>query len=145
MPSFTSLSEDLSKEEKAKRRAEQDAAWEAELAAWEATPPELREAPGYSGIPFPEAGGSRGRGRGRGGLGSSWPQGPHTNKMTRGGRGAPGGLLAAASRGGRGGLGRAYPYPKPGSQPALEYAGGYEENEEKDDSEVSCSCSYGAC
>ena len=127
------LSEDLSREEKAKRRAEQDAAWEAELAAWEATPPELREAPGYSGIPFPEAGGSRGRGRG--GLGSSWPQNAHANKMTRGGRGAPGGLLAAAaSRGGRGGLGRAYPYPsRPGTQPALEYDG----SEEKDESEVS--------
>ena len=133
-----SFSEDLSKEEKAKRRAEQDAAWEEELAAWEATPPELREAPGYSGIPFPEAGGSRGRGRGRGGFGSSYPQGPHANKMTRGGRGAPGGLLAAAaSRGGRGGFGRGHPYPRPGSQLALGYAGGYEESEEKEDSEVS--------
>ena len=37
-----SLSEDLSKEEKARRKAEKDAAWEEELAAWESTPPELR-------------------------------------------------------------------------------------------------------
>ena len=35
-------SEDLSKEEKARRKAEKDAAWEEELAAWESTPPELR-------------------------------------------------------------------------------------------------------
>ena len=125
------LSEDLSREEKARRKAEQDEAWEAELAAWEATPPELREAPGYSGIPFPEAGGSRGRGRGRGGLGSPWPQSAHANKMSRGGRGAPGGLLAAAaSRGGRGGPGSAYPYPRPGTQPALEYDGGEEKESE---------------
>ena len=54
--------------------------------------------------------------------------------MTRGGRGAPGGLLAAAaSRGGRGGLGRAYPYPsRPGTQPALEYDGGEEKDEPED-------------
>lgn len=67
--------------------------------------------------------------------------------MGRGGRGAPGGLLAAARGRGGPGLGRPYPYPRPGPDPyqglgtelALEFGGGYgeeEDNNENSETEV---------
>ena len=107
-------SEDLSKEQKAQRRAEQD--------SLENNPFEFRAPPGYSPYPImdPDRGGWRGRGRGRGRASAtvtsdysrdgSWPQGYHSNKMpSRGGlggqgRGGPGGLLVQTGGGGPGGL-----------------------------------------
>ena len=118
-------SEDLSKEQKAQRRAEQD--------SLENIPFEFRAPPGYSPYPImdPDRGGWRGRGRGRGRASATvtsdysfWPQGSHSNKMaTRGG-------LVGQGRG----LGRPFPYPMPGtsSDLALEFSGGYEQAREDD-------------
>ena len=155
------FSEDLSKEQKAQRRAEQAEQADSAYDEWENTPVELRAAPGFHGM-LPNMdharGGMRGRGRG-GGRGSDysgdgfWPQGSHSNKMpSRGGfgglgrggpggpgRGGPGGLLAltgpgARGRGGGPGLGKPFPYPMPGpgSDLALEFGGGYEPSREDD-------------
>ena len=142
-------SEDLSKEQKAQRRAEQD--------SLENIPFEFLAPPGYSPYPImdPDRGGWRGRGRGRGRASAtvtsdysrdgSWPQGYHSNKMPpRGGlggqgRGGPGGLLVQTGGGGPGGLlvqsggggpslDRPFLYPMPGTSSglALEFVGGYE-------------------
>ena len=120
-------SEDLSKEQKAQRRADHDS-WE-----WGNTPFEFRAAPVYSPYPTmdPYRGGLQGRGRGRGRASATvtsdysfWPQGSHSNKMaTRGG-------LVGQGRG----LGRPFPYPMPGasSDLALEFGGSYEQAQEDD-------------
>ena len=96
------FSEDLTREQKAKRNAERDAA---AVDEWESTPIEMRAAPGYQ--PYPAL--------------------AHSNKM-RGsgrGRGAPGGLLDTAR--GRAGLGSPYPVPGPSDVLALEFGGGYKQ------------------
>ena len=145
------FSEDLSKEQKAQRRAEQAEQADSAYDEWENTPVELRAAPGFHGM-LPNMdhgrGGMRGRGRG-GGRGSAtmrsdysgdgfWPQGSHSNKMpSRGGfgglgrggpggpgRGGPGGLLALTGPGarGRGGPGLGKPFPYPMPGPGSDLA-----------------------
>ena len=86
------FSEDLTREQKAQRRAEQESA---EVDEWEKTPIEMRAAPGYQ--PYP------------GSSDGYYEQGHHSNKMRGAGRGGRGGLLDAAR--GRAGLGKPYPIP----------------------------------
>ena len=71
------LSEDLTREEKAARRAEQQSE---EFRQWEETPPHLRPAPGYQPQPAPGGRGWTPSGRRE----EFWPARQHENKM-RGG------------------------------------------------------------
>ena len=97
-------SEDLSREEKAARRAEKQSE---EFRMWEETPPQLRAAPGFQPSARPPGGREE----------EFWPSRQHSNKMMRGG-GTPG---------------PAKPYHNQMPPVTTEFGGGYEKPKSRQD------------